>query len=475
MKALKTKLAVVSALVVALAEAVWWTMARPSVADHIRIRALLSRGQEAFYADSIFTAMDCFVEAMQLAEAGGDSTAYFEAAVHMAMVYDQTGDRDRSSELLRGLHYVEVADSGAFASQYYFRLMAFYAATRDKDYARSVAFNERAIDLDRRVYHNENFVCQELSNIGESYLMAGRLDKVAEVVDTLRGKRIGGNTLYQSGMHYLAASLLLHGQCLDSAYAEARAGYAVAERYHAYDNQLLCLSLLCRIDSIRGNLSAYIGHRNALETLTADVKGSEVRLRIASIQEQNRAAMKARQQDSERMVQWLVGALLVVIITALVVVILVLRKNYRARQRVAEMERQGLDHAVERKRLENELLTLKVKRSELRLDRAYRDNLSLSETLAERTVGMPAESLAFMEAVMKDKEADFLERAGERFPMLTYYDLRLMGFIRMGLTAHSIASALAISPSSLTTARYRLRKKLKLEKDTILEDFIAEI
>lgn len=443
--------------------------------DSRRIRPLIMRGQEAFYRDSIFTAMDCFVEAMRLAEAAGDTTAYFEAAVHMAMVYDQTGDRDRSHALLRRLRYVEVADSATFASQYYFRLMAYYAASRDSDYARSVAYNRRAIDLDRRVYHNENFVCQELSNIGESYLMARQWDKARAIVDTLRRKHVTGNTLYLSGMHYLAAAINLHDGRADSAYTEARAGYYVARSYHAYDNQMLCLRILCQIDSQRRDYPTYIAHRDALDRLTAEVKGSEVRLRIASIQEQSRAEMKARQTKNEHLVAWLVGSLMATVITALVAVIAMLRKNYRASQRVAEMQRQNLDQAVERKRLENELLQLKVTHSQLRLDRAYRDNLSLSETLAEHTVGMPAESLAFMEAVMREKEADFLERASKRYFWLTYNDVRLMAFIRMGIPAHTIASALDISPSSLTTARYRLRKKLKLEKGVDLQDFIAKI
>lgn len=471
----RTATTLILIIVTAAAVALLCLLPRSCSDSREETRRLLERGQQAFYEDSILTAMHCFVRAMDLARADADSTAYFQAAVHMAMVYDQTGDRQRSYDLLRSLSYVEVTDSGAFASQYYLRLMAYYAATRDSDYARSVAYNERAIDLDRRLYHNEGFVCQELSNIGESQLMARRWDSVAAIVDTLRRMHVEGNDLYRSGMHYLAAELLLHRHQTDSAASEARAGYDVARRYHAYDNELLCLRLLCRTDSLRGDLAAYIAHRDALERLTAEVKGSEVRLQIAAIQEQNRMAAAARQTASARLTAWLTAALLTVVIAALTAVIVMLRKNYRTQRRMAEMQRESLDHAMERKRLENELLSIKVQSSELRLDRAYRDNLSLSETLAEHTVGLPAESLAFMEAVMKEKEADFLERAAQRFPHLTYYDLRLMAFIRMRLPAHSIAAALAISPSSLTTARYRLRKKLALEKAVVLEDFIAEI
>lgn len=440
-----------------------------------RCRSLLLKGQDCFNNDSIFTAMDCFAEAMQLAEAEGDSVSYFEAAVHVSMIYDLIGESDRSYALLKGLRYVEVTDSGAFASQYYYRLMALYAAKKDSDYAKSVAYNQRAIDLDRRVYHNESFVCQELANIGETYLMAHDYSRMAAIVRQLQGHQAMDNTLYLSGQYYLNAILLLKQGQTDSAYHEACRGERQAAGYGAYDNQMLNLKLLCQMDSLRNELPAYIRHRNQLEQIKATVQGGETRLKIASIQEKNRSMMASREQANARLVQWLVGTLGAVAIVALVVVILVLRKNYRTCQRMAEMERQSLDQAVERKRLENELLTLKVKTNELRLDKAYKENLSLSETLAERTVGMPEESLAFMESVMKDKEQAFMQRVEETYPQLTYNDIRLMSFIRMGMTAHAISSALGISSASLTTARYRLRKKLNLAKDTVLEDFVANI
>lgn len=452
----------------------WWL--QPTAADTRRhYLRMLTEGQRAFDKDSIFTAMDLFVKVTSMAEAAGDDTTRFKATVYTAMVYNLVGESDKSYDLLKGTRYVEVADSGDYASQYYFRLMALYAVKKDKDYKRSVAYNQRAIDLDRRLYHNENFVCQELSNIGETYLMVKDYRRAAEIAAQMRSIRTQGNTLHLSGLCYLEATLLLRAGQTDSAYAKAEEAMRHASHYHAYDNMLLNLSLLCQMDSIRGDIHAYIAHRNERERISANVTGGETRLRIASIQEQNRMALAEREQASQHRVQVLVVALLAVVVAALLIVIGELRKNYRARQRMTEMERESLDQTVERKRLENELLTLKIKQNETSLARAYKNSISLSETLAEHTVGMPAESLAFMETVMKDKEAAFLERTEARFPQLTYNDIRLMGFIRMGMTPHAIASALAISGASLTTARYRLRKKLKLDKTIVLEDFIAEI
>lgn len=470
----KTFFVAAAAAVVVVGALIWWL--RPTAADTRRhYQRLLAEGQEAFEKDSIFTAMDRFVKAMSMAEAAGDDTTCFKATVYTAMVYDLVGESDKSYDLLKGLNYVEVADTNDYASQYYYRLMALYAAKKDQDYKRSVAYNQAAIDLDRRLFHNENFVCQELSNIGETWLMAKDYERAADIAAQMRSIHTQGNTLHLSGLCYLEATLLLREGQTDSAYMKAQEAMRHASYYHAYDNMLLTLQLLCQMDSIRGDLDTYIAHRNERERIAANITGGETRLRIASIQEQNRMALAEREQASQHRVQTLVVALFVVVVAALLIVIGELRKNYRARQRMAEMQRESLDQTVERKRLENELLTLKIKQSETSLARAYKKSLSLSETLAEHTVGMPAESLAFMEAVMKEKEAAFLERVETRFPQLTYNDIRLMGFIRMGMTPHAIASALAISGASLTTARYRLRKKLKLDKSVVLEDFIAEI
>lgn len=64
---------------------------------------------------------------------------------------------------------------------------------------------------------------------------------------------------------------------------------------------------------------------------------------------------------------------------------------------------------------------------------------------------------------------DYLQRT---YPQLTNSDIKLCAYLRMRLENKEIAQLLNISPKGIETARYRLRKRLDLEKPIRLNEFI---
>ena len=70
---------------------------------------------------------------------------------------------------------------------------------------------------------------------------------------------------------------------------------------------------------------------------------------------------------------------------------------------------------------------------------------------------------------------DFTKRLMEKYPSLTLSDKRLCCYIRMGLSSKEIAPLINISYKSVEMARYRLRKKLNLNADTSLTDFLSTL
>jgi DNA-binding CsgD family transcriptional regulator len=71
--------------------------------------------------------------------------------------------------------------------------------------------------------------------------------------------------------------------------------------------------------------------------------------------------------------------------------------------------------------------------------------------------------------------SDFLEKLREMHNELSPSDLRLCGFLRMNLTSKEIASLLSISLRSVEVKRYRLRKKLHLEHDQNLIEYLLNV
>jgi tetratricopeptide (TPR) repeat protein/DNA-binding CsgD family transcriptional regulator len=66
----------------------------------------------------------------------------------------------------------------------------------------------------------------------------------------------------------------------------------------------------------------------------------------------------------------------------------------------------------------------------------------------------------------------FFVKLNHEFSNLTQNELKLCAYLRMNLSTKEIAQMLHISPESVTTKRYRLRKKLKLDNEENLVGFI---
>lgn len=69
----------------------------------------------------------------------------------------------------------------------------------------------------------------------------------------------------------------------------------------------------------------------------------------------------------------------------------------------------------------------------------------------------------------------FYNRLREKFPKLTQSDHKLCALIKLNFSSKDMARLLGISIESVHTTRYRLRKKLGLQRSDNLEDFIANI
>ncbi len=74
--------------------------------------------------------------------------------------------------------------------------------------------------------------------------------------------------------------------------------------------------------------------------------------------------------------------------------------------------------------------------------------------------------------IFEQVHPQFFKELNEQYPDLTPAEIRLCALLRLNLDSKDIATILGISPDSLRVARYRLRKKLQVEKGSNLMGFI---
>lgn len=70
---------------------------------------------------------------------------------------------------------------------------------------------------------------------------------------------------------------------------------------------------------------------------------------------------------------------------------------------------------------------------------------------------------------------NFLKTLKKKYPMLSPKDMKLCAYLRMNLSTKEIAPLLNISPRGVEISRYRLRKKINIDRDRNLTEFMLDI
>jgi DNA-binding CsgD family transcriptional regulator len=79
------------------------------------------------------------------------------------------------------------------------------------------------------------------------------------------------------------------------------------------------------------------------------------------------------------------------------------------------------------------------------------------------------------EEAFNNADRDFLKKIKDLHPNLTPNDLRLCAYLRLNLSSKEISSLLNISSKSVEIKRYRLRKRMNLEKGDNLVGYILSL
>lgn len=97
----------------------------------------------------------------------------------------------------------------------------------------------------------------------------------------------------------------------------------------------------------------------------------------------------------------------------------------------------------------------------------------ITHTIKELSTNSQNESWQEFEIRFKEVDPDFFRKLSDRFPRLTPNDKKLCAYLKLNLSTKEIASLLNLSVNSILSARYRLRKKLDLNKaDTNINQFL---
>jgi len=157
-------------------------------------------------------------------------------------------------------------------------------------------------------------------------------------------------------------------------------------------------------------------------------------------------------------------------------------QKIQADQQVTKLNNEKLSQEIEGKNRELAISTMSIiKRNEFlrSIKKELKNNDQINKDnpvfkLIEKNLNNTKDWNFFKDA-FNNADKDFLKRAKQLHPDLTHNNLKFCAYLRLNLTSKEIAPLLNISVKSVEIRRYRLRKKLNLQHETNLTDYILSI
>ncbi|MDC8002465.1 transcriptional regulator [Aureisphaera galaxeae] len=150
------------------------------------------------------------------------------------------------------------------------------------------------------------------------------------------------------------------------------------------------------------------------------------------------------------------------------------RKKRKAMAKAFEERKQELqDFAQEliRKTKEHETLLQELKRSNITMDDEHDEELDTLQELSSSRILTEEDWDTFKQKFVR-VYPHFFVKMKKKGLQLTKSEERLLALEKLQLQTSEIANMLGISPNSVLTARYRLKKKINLSKEASLVEFV---
>ena len=156
-------------------------------------------------------------------------------------------------------------------------------------------------------------------------------------------------------------------------------------------------------------------------------------------------------------------------------------KNLEAEQKIIKLQNDHLERDVAEKNRELAVSTMSlIKKNEFLT--SIKEKLKESDSTKVKAVIKTIDrdiseggNWKFFKEAFNNADKDFFNKIKKAHPELTSNDLKLCAYLRLNLSSKEIAPLLNISVKSVEIKRYRLRKKMNLDRNINLTDYILGI
>ncbi len=471
--------------------------------------ALLNICQGFLFNDAYDQALDYGLKSLSVREAVGEAKDIAFTLRTLGWLYYDIGYLDHALNY----HYKvleihqELKDNERIAYSYN-SLGLIYA--KKSEHEKAIDYFDKSLKL-KKPFSNDVRISESLKNLGISYAAIGHLDlaeanlkKALTLIDNTKDYYDRVETLnelalvyfhrkmYDQSLTYLKEARIYIASLNVNKVLKERNYQISAELYHQLGDHEQALTFFKAYDSIK-------------KEILSDEKQyrlAEMRILYEAERRENEVRLLKQEKEAEglRKNALFVGIILLLVIGVLIVNRLVsgMKKNkkiFEINQNLVkvQLEKEEVESARLKERLEyrkkeltkmglfisqrNEtyqLLANSLKKFDF-LDRADADQ-KIKSLISEFESRLKInEDIDGFYSDVEQLHDDFFFRLKEKFPNLTDNDMRLAAQLRLNLSSKEISSLNNISVKSVEISRYRLRKKLELDPDDILTDYLRDV
>lgn len=445
------------------------------------------------------------LDAHHLAEETGDAKLLVETAITLGNISPYVYDYDQSRR------YYELAmtrlDTGTLD---WYRLQINYSRLLflEEKYDSAIALLHKPIEALRRQGGDEGLLAVAWLNMGSYHSALNHRDSAYDCYkESLNLLQEGGNKNLRGILYANIGNYFRYKKD----YAQARDYYDNARQIAVADSNLSLYASIAYDLSVffseQGMLDSsyhYLAEYNQLvyrqqQPMNIESQKNYVNMVMELSQSRSQLAERSVKLKNKQMV--ILGVTAVgIIVTVILLWLVALERRRRSRQTLLlkEIEHQELTNQLES---EKEIRRLQEEKTEQKIRELTSYTLLLSN---KNNVLRSVKETALKAKEEKDESGydkikrlidtnlnmdndyweqfvghfvqvapHFFENLKQYGPHLTPNETRLCAYIRIGLSSKQIAQLLNLSQESVNKNRYRLRKKLNLEKDVDLDELIA--
>lgn len=364
-------------------------------------------------------------------------------------------------------------------------------------YEQAIKYHFKALELRRQLGYRIG-IANSLNNIGRLYMQKEKFKQALDYLYRALTKNDGRDPDLTSIIHENITKVFLADGQLDSALVHARKTLDLSAGFGSKLGQKVAYELLTDIFEQQGNYQQAYLFQKKLTAIKDSILNEEKSRQINELQAKYETAKKEKEialLEKEKQHQavlrnaFLAGLILIGIIGLLIYN----RQRLKIKKNRTELENKRMKeeqleqdlkfknqqlttrtlHMVQKneamKKLRNKVRTIR-KQEKQDLNRS----LQKIQNMVDYSFNLDEDWEQF-EIYFEEVHSGFFDTLKELYPELTPNELRLSALAKLNLSIKETATIMGITPNSVKTARYRLRKKLGMETEENLTEFMMDI